>query len=115
MALLTAPVIDSRGVYAASPPILGRDGSLAHTATTPPARGQVRAKPGTTTVPGADGETLELKRQNTAGYVETRSGRRLAYALTVNDAGAIENIASDVADGFQDEAEIANAIHQGTS
>jgi D-alanyl-D-alanine carboxypeptidase len=110
MALLTAPVIDSRGVYAAPLPVLGCDGSLAHTATTPP----VRAKPATTTVPGADGETLEPKAQNTAGYVETRSGRRLAYALTVNDAGAIENIASDVADGFQDEAEIANAIHQGT-
>jgi D-alanyl-D-alanine carboxypeptidase len=109
MALLTAPVIDSRGVYAASLPILGRDGSLAHTATTPPVRGHVRAKPGTTTVPGAHGETLELK----AGYVSTRSGRRLAYALMVTDVGAIENIESDVADVFQDETEIADVIHQG--
>ena len=115
MALLTAPVIDSRGVYAASLPILGRDGSLAHTATTPPAGGHVRAKAGTTTVPGADGETLEPKAQNTAGYVETRSGRRLAYALMVDDVGAIENIAREVADGFEEETEIANAIHQGVS
>jgi D-alanyl-D-alanine carboxypeptidase/D-alanyl-D-alanine-endopeptidase (penicillin-binding protein 4) len=112
MALLTAPVIDSTR-YAASLPILGRDGSLAHTATTPPARGHLRAKPGTTTVPGADGETLEPKAQNTARYVETRSGRRLAYTLTLDDVGAIENIKSDVADVFEEETEIANAIHQG--
>jgi D-alanyl-D-alanine carboxypeptidase len=48
-----------------------------------PARGHVRGKPGTT-VPGADGETLEPKGQNTAGYVMTRSGRWLAYALMVD-------------------------------
>jgi D-alanyl-D-alanine carboxypeptidase len=113
MALLSAPVIDSRGVYAASPPILGNDGSLAHTATTPPARGHAGAKPGTTTVPGADGETLEPKGQNTAGYVTTRSGRRLAHALMVDDVGAIENIASDVADVVQEETEIADPIYEG--
>jgi hypothetical protein len=33
----------------------------------------------------------------------------------VDDAGAIENIASDVADGFQDGLEIADAIYEGGS
>jgi hypothetical protein len=46
------------------------DGSLAHT--------------GTTIVPGADGETIELKGQTMAGYITTRSGRRGSYALMVN-------------------------------
>jgi D-alanyl-D-alanine carboxypeptidase len=57
--------------------------------------------------------TIELKAQNMAGYITTRSGQRLAYALMVNDVGAIQNIERDVAGVFQDEAEIANAIYQG--
>jgi D-alanyl-D-alanine carboxypeptidase len=113
MGLLTAPVIESRRVYAASLPVLGRDGSLAHTATTLPARGRCAPSPPPRPSRGANGETLELKAQNMAGYVTTRSDRRLAYALMVDGVGAIENIVSDVADVFQDEAEIANAIHQG--
>lgn len=104
----------SRGAraYAAALPILGRDGSLATTGTTLPARGHVFAKPGTTILPGADGETLELKAQNMAGYIATRNGRRLAFALMVNDVGAIPDIASGVGEVFQDEAEIANVIYQ---
>jgi PBP4 family serine-type D-alanyl-D-alanine carboxypeptidase len=98
--------------YADTLPILGRDGSLAHTGTTLPARGHVRAKTGTSILPGADGETIELKAQNMAGYITTRSGRRLAYALMVNDVGAITDIESDVSGVFQDEAEIANVIYE---
>jgi D-alanyl-D-alanine carboxypeptidase len=98
--------------YSAALPVLGRNGSLAHTGTTLPARGHVRAKTGTTIVPGADGETLELKAQNMAGYITTKSGRRLAYALMVNDVGAITDIATDVAGVFEDEAEIANVIYE---
>ena len=98
--------------FAATLPILGRDGSLAHTGTTLPARGHVRAKPGTTILPGADGETIELKAQNMAGYITARSGRELAYALMVNDVGAITDIEGDVSGVFQDEAEIANVIYE---
>jgi hypothetical protein len=43
-----------------------------------------------------------------AGYTTTRSGRRLAYALIVNDVGAIEDVESVVAGVFEDDAEIAN-------
>jgi PBP4 family serine-type D-alanyl-D-alanine carboxypeptidase len=91
-------------------PIMGRDGSLAHTGTTLASRGNVRAKPGTTIMPGADGESLELKAQNMAGYLTTKSGRRVAFALMVNDVGAITDIESDVAAVFQDEARILDAI-----
>jgi PBP4 family serine-type D-alanyl-D-alanine carboxypeptidase len=98
--------------YTAALPVLGRNGSLAHTGTTLPARGHVRAKTGTTIVPGADGETLELKAQNMAGYITTKSGRRLAYALMVNDVGAITDIESDVSAVFEDEAEIANVVYE---
>jgi hypothetical protein len=38
------------------------------------------------------------------------SGRRLAYALMVNDVGAIEDIEGDVAEVFEDGAAIANAV-----
>jgi PBP4 family serine-type D-alanyl-D-alanine carboxypeptidase len=99
--------------YAAALPVLGRDGSLAHTGTTLPARGHVRAKTGTTIMPAADGETFELKAQNMAGYITTKSGRWLAYALMVNDVGTITDIETDVAGVFQDEAEIANVIYEG--
>jgi hypothetical protein len=40
------------------------------------------------------------------------SRRRLANALMVNDAGAIEDVESDVAGVFEDEALIANAIYE---
>jgi hypothetical protein len=62
----------------------------------------------TTIAAGSDGETLEPKAQNMAGYIETKSD--LAYALMVNDVGAIENIEGDVAEVFEDGAAIANAV-----
>src|SRR3712207_7170847 len=52
-------------------PVLGMDGSLAHSGTALPARGHVFAKTGTTL---ADGE---LKAQNLAGYIEDRKSTRL--------------------------------------
>jgi len=90
--------------YRASLPILGVDGSLAGTGTTLPARGHVFAKTGTTVEAGA------LKAQVLAGYIDAKGGRKLAFALFVNNAGPLKNI-SDVADVFTDEAEITNAIY----
>jgi D-alanyl-D-alanine carboxypeptidase len=48
----------------------------------------VFAKPGTTISPNANGD-LELKAQNLAGYIKTKSGRTVAYALMVNNAGPV--------------------------
>jgi PBP4 family serine-type D-alanyl-D-alanine carboxypeptidase len=91
--------------YRAALPVLGVDGSLAHSGSDLPAKGHVFAKTGTTIADGA------LKAQNLAGYIDARSGRRLAFALFVNDAGPIQSI-SDVSDVFEDEATIASLIYE---
>lgn len=91
--------------YRGALPVLGVDGSLATTGTDLPARGHVMAKTGTTL---ADGQ---LVAQNLAGYIDARDGRRLAFALFVNDAGPIENIA-DITAVFDDQAAIVNVIYE---
>jgi D-alanyl-D-alanine carboxypeptidase/D-alanyl-D-alanine-endopeptidase (penicillin-binding protein 4) len=99
-------------VYLDALPILGVDGSLATTGADLPAKGHVFAKTGTTIAPGEDGETLELKAQNLAGYIETRSGRLVAYALMVNDAGALEDFEADISGVIADEARISSVIYE---
>ena len=91
--------------------MLGENGSLATAGTTLPGKGHVFAKPGTTLSPDADG-VLQLKAQNLAGYINTKSGRSVAYALMVNDAGPVREIATDVAEVFEDEATISSAIYE---
>ncbi|HEU5432014.1 MAG TPA: D-alanyl-D-alanine carboxypeptidase/D-alanyl-D-alanine-endopeptidase [Thermomicrobiales bacterium] len=104
--LLTAMAqSDVADVYRTALPILGVDGSLAGSGGGLPAKGRVFAKTGTTVENGA------LKAQNLAGYIEAKSGRRLAFALFLNDAGPLQSIA-DVSAVFEDEAEIANAIYE---
>jgi PBP4 family serine-type D-alanyl-D-alanine carboxypeptidase len=93
--------------YQASLPVLGVDGSLAQSGRSLPAKGHVFAKTGTTL---ADGE---LKAQNLAGYIEARSGRRLAFAVFLNDAGPVQSI-TDVTEVFDDEAVITNAIYESS-
>lgn len=91
-------------------PIMGVDGSLAASGTTLPAKGHVFAKTGTTVGAGDDGKA-HLIAQCLAGYIETRGGRRLAYALMVNDAGAIDQI-SDVTEVFEDQCVISSLIYE---
>lgn len=93
-------------------PILGVDGSLATSGVDLPARGHVYAKTGTTVALGDDGETIELEAQNLAGYIETKSGRLVAYALMVNDVGALEDFENDLSAVISDEARISNIIHE---
>ncbi|MCE5292770.1 MAG: D-alanyl-D-alanine carboxypeptidase/D-alanyl-D-alanine-endopeptidase [Nocardiaceae bacterium] len=93
-------------------PILGTDGSLAFTGKNLSGKGHVHAKPGTTVMPGADGETLELKAQNLAGYIDTKSGRTVAYAVMVNNAGKITDLSKDVGAVFEDEGEISSIIYE---
>lgn len=97
--------------FRASLPVMGEDGSLATAGTTLAGKGHVFAKPGTTIMANDDGD-LELKAQNLAGYVETKSGRTVAYALMVNDAGPISDIATDVGGVFEDEAAISSVIYE---
>jgi D-alanyl-D-alanine carboxypeptidase/D-alanyl-D-alanine-endopeptidase (penicillin-binding protein 4) len=91
-------------------PILGVDGSLATIGRDPPnpliepAIGKVYAKTGTTVEPGV------LKAQVFAGYVDARSGRRLAYVVYVNNVKPIESIA-DVIGVFADEGVISALLY----
>jgi D-alanyl-D-alanine carboxypeptidase len=95
--------------YLASFPLLGVDGSLATVTafesdpTLAPAKGQVQAKTGTYL--GALGDGLELKGQAFAGYVSTKSGRKLAYHVVVN--GVPVSGIEDVIRVFQDEGTIS--------
>lgn len=91
--------------YFDSLPILGVDGSLAEIGTDSPARGKVFAKTGTFL------DRSGIRAQVVAGYIDALSGRRLAFALYVNDAGQIANI-SDVIGVIQDEGQIATIIYQ---
>jgi D-alanyl-D-alanine carboxypeptidase/D-alanyl-D-alanine-endopeptidase (penicillin-binding protein 4) len=91
--------------YFDSLPILGVDGSLAEIGIDSAAKGKVFAKTGTFLDDG------KIKAQIIAGYIDALSGRRLAFALYVNDAGQITDIA-DVISVIQDEGQIATAIYQ---
>jgi D-alanyl-D-alanine carboxypeptidase/D-alanyl-D-alanine-endopeptidase (penicillin-binding protein 4) len=97
--------------YRSSLPVLGVDGSLATTGADLPGAGHVFAKTGTTVEPGADG-VPQLKAQNLAGYIETKSGRTVAYALMVNDAGPLVNFAEDIGGVFTDEAVISSWLYE---
>lgn len=103
---------DVADLYRQALPIMGVDGSLATTGVDLPGKGKVFAKTGTTIVPGDDGETLQLKAQNLAGYIETKSGRLVAYALMVNDAGPVVEIGEDVTAVLDDEARISSIIYE---
>jgi len=91
--------------YFDSLPILGVDGSLAEIGTDSPARGKVYAKTGTFL------DQNGIRAQVVAGYIDALSGRRLAFALYVNDAGEFADI-SDVIGVIQDEGQIATIIYQ---
>lgn len=100
----------SFGAFRDAQPQLGVDGSLSFVtdfAADPAlagARGQVRAKTGTYVEGTAQG--LSLRAQTLAGYIDARSGRRLAFALFVNDVGPIAAI-DDILGVFQDQGRIS--------
>ena len=85
-------------------PILGVDGSLAETGTSLPARGHVFAKTGTTV------DQTGLKAQVLAGYIFTKTGRHLAFALFVNNVGQLKAF-TDITRVFEDEARITNVLY----
>ena len=75
--------------FDAALPVLGRDGTLAK-AVSPesPARGHAHAKTGTFWVDNAlDGHPILLSKA-LAGYLETASGKKLAFAFFVNNVPA---------------------------
>ncbi|MCL4245737.1 MAG: D-alanyl-D-alanine carboxypeptidase, partial [Candidatus Dadabacteria bacterium] len=96
--------------YFDSFPIMGVDGSLAPVGVDPPnpviepAIGKVYAKTGTTVL------GTFFKAQVFAGYIDARSGRRLVYAVYVNDIGTLQDI-TEALEVFNDEGEISAIIY----
>lgn len=107
-AMSQTPVADP---YRAALPILGVDGTLAHSGQALPARGHVFAKTGTTISPDANNQ-LEIKAKTLAGYVDTRSGRRVVFALIMNNGGPVTNLVDDLEAVLEDQAEISNEIYE---
>jgi D-alanyl-D-alanine carboxypeptidase/D-alanyl-D-alanine-endopeptidase (penicillin-binding protein 4) len=96
--------------YVNALPILGVDGSLA-TACSPdsPARGKVYAKTGTTGTYDSLNNRGILLAKSLAGYVDTSHGKRLAFAIYVNNV-PFENLDDMMATG-SDLGSIAEAIY----
>jgi D-alanyl-D-alanine carboxypeptidase/D-alanyl-D-alanine-endopeptidase (penicillin-binding protein 4) len=101
------PVADA---YASALPVIGIDGSLATVTdfesdpTLAGALGHMQAKPGSFVEDTPLGPSLRA--QAFAGYITAKSGRRLVYALPVNDVGIIRQI-DDVLEVFQDQGTIS--------
>jgi len=77
--------VDVIRAWGESTPILGVDGSLADVVPPDdPARGHVHAKTGTLAAQREDG-TIVLQTKALAGYIDTPKGKRLVFALYIND------------------------------
>jgi PBP4 family serine-type D-alanyl-D-alanine carboxypeptidase len=66
-------------------PILGRDGTLVDIQTASPAAGKVHAKTGTFSTYDPLNRRLLVTGKGLAGYMTTKSGERLAFAIYVNN------------------------------
>ena len=92
-------------------PLLGIDGSLSFVTdfladpSLAGAKGKVHGKTGTYVSGGPDGGAV-LRAQALAGYIDAQSGRQLAFALIVNDVGAISGV-EQILPVFQDEGAIS--------
>jgi D-alanyl-D-alanine carboxypeptidase len=95
-------------------PVLATDGSLAFVtdftkdSSLAGAKGNVHAKTGTFLM-GGDDDVISLRAQTFAGYITAKSGRKLAYALFVNDVSPVSGL-EDVLQAFQDEGTISAII-----
>lgn len=102
---------DNFSIFKAALPSLGVDGSLGFVTdfeknpALAGAKGNVQAKTGTFLY-GDDQGRILLKAQGMAGYITTKTGRRLAYVLILNDAGPIQGM-EDLLNVFQDQGLIS--------
>ena len=87
------------GIFFHALPVLGKDGTLAKIQVDSPAAGHVFAKTGTFDSEDRLNGKMMLNAKGLAGYVYTKSGRKLAFAAYVNhvslplDPDAAQNIA----------------------
>jgi D-alanyl-D-alanine carboxypeptidase/D-alanyl-D-alanine-endopeptidase (penicillin-binding protein 4) len=85
-------------------PILGVDGSLAAIDKNVEGKEHIFVKSGATV---SNGQMIAM---NMAGYIDAKSGRHLAYALFVNNAGPVTAL-TDTLDVFDDEAQILGIVY----
>ena len=94
-------------------PILAEDGSLSFVTdfesdpTLAGAAGNVRAKTGTFIEGTSNGP--DFRTQALAGYIDTKSGKRLLFSLVVNDVGIINGL-DPVLETFQEQGAITAII-----
>lgn len=108
---------DDFEVFYDSMPSLGLDGSLADVIDrTDPAAGQIRAKTGTL-VDAPDGN-MQLTTKALAGYMNSQSGRRLVFAIYVNNipvpSGTVEDAIDLALDANKQLGAIAAAIYRSS-
>ncbi len=73
-------------------PILGKDGSLADTLRDSPAAGKVRAKTGTHVGGDLLNEQIVVNGKGLAGYLETKNGKQIIFAIFVNNVPVGEDL-----------------------
>ena len=91
-------------------PVLGGPGSLRFTDEGSPATGNLRGKTGTTLDFNAETMQLTLVANTLGGYIDTVNGKRLAFAIFVNNV-PIEGI-EDVIESNDDLGEIGTKIYE---
>jgi D-alanyl-D-alanine carboxypeptidase/D-alanyl-D-alanine-endopeptidase (penicillin-binding protein 4) len=92
--------------------ILGVDGTQATNAVGTPAAGKIHIKDGTRVIGTEDQAYLPAKTQ--VGYVDAKSGRRLLYAVFVNNVPTTSaTVFQTFSNADHDEAAIASAIQDG--
>lgn len=91
-------------VYRNALSILGVDGSLAGIGKDVPGKEHIAVKSGATVTNG------QMIAMNMAGYMDAKSGRRLSYALFVNNAGPVTEL-TDTLEVFNDEATILGIVY----
>jgi len=98
--------------FRAALPVLGVDGTLASTAPAEsPARGRVRAKTGTLHYESPLNGRSSLTSKALAGYADTLSGRRLAFAVFLNHA--VVPAGSEAADAGRALVRVAEILCEG--
>lgn len=97
--------LDAFEAYREGFPKLGVDGSLASIGVDSPAKGKVYGKTGTMVVGGI------YQAQVLAGYIDAKSGKRLAFAIVMNDIGPFTGLGDAIA-AFEAEGQIATVIYE---
>lgn len=100
-------------IYYNALPALGVDGSLADFGKDTPAKGKIRAKPGTGISYNMTTGQYFLTTQALTGYIIGQNGNLFEYMLVVNNAKMPE--ISDVFPIFEDLAQISSVIYENTN